>query len=224
MNAFPDIRPAESSKNALPAPFPLVAVDVGNTRAKFGLFPRATASGLPEPAQCLHVPHEGSDLDVLGSWLAEAGFRTVFWWIGSVNRPAGTRLVDWLRSHRAVYPIRLLAAGDLPLSVAVERPDMVGVDRLLDALAANGLRTPDQPAVVVDVGTAITVDLVSREGVFLGGAILPGIGMSAKALHAFTDLLPLVEVADLSPLRWDGPPIRPCAPGCSGVRSGPSAN
>ncbi len=75
---------------------------------------------------------------------------------------------------------------------------MVGVDRLLDALAANALRGPGRPAVVVDVGTAITVDLLSAEGAFLGGAILPGIAMSARALHEFTDLLPLVDVSELA--------------------------
>ena len=51
---------------------------------------------------------------------------------------------------------------------------------------------------IVDVGTAITVDLVSADGAFLGGAILPGIQMSARALHEFTDLLPLVDVSDLT--------------------------
>jgi type III pantothenate kinase len=51
---------------------------------------------------------------------------------------------------------------------------------------------------VVDVGSAITVDLVSANGAFLGGAIAPGIGMSARALHAFTDLLPLVETLELA--------------------------
>jgi type III pantothenate kinase len=75
---------------------------------------------------------------------------------------------------------------------------MVGIDRLLDAVAANRLRHPAAPAVVVDVGTAITVDLVAADGSFQGGAILPGIAMSARALHAFTDLLPLVDVRELS--------------------------
>ena len=51
---------------------------------------------------------------------------------------------------------------------------------------------------IVDVGTAITVDLVSADGAFLGGSILPGIQMAARALHHFTDLLPLVNVSDLS--------------------------
>ncbi len=75
---------------------------------------------------------------------------------------------------------------------------MVGVDRLLDAVAANRLRQPHRPAVVIDVGTAITVDLVAADGAFCGGAILPGIGISARALHTFTDLLPLVEMPELS--------------------------
>ncbi|MBU4399725.1 MAG: type III pantothenate kinase, partial [Planctomycetes bacterium] len=81
--------------------------------------------------------------------------------------------------------------------VRLPRPDMVGIDRLVDAVAVNRLRRPGQPAAIVDVGTAITVDLVSAEGVFLGGAILPGIEMSARALLQFTDLLPLVDTSDL---------------------------
>ncbi len=74
---------------------------------------------------------------------------------------------------------------------------MVGIDRLVDAVAVNRLRDAGRPAVVVDVGSAITVDLVSRDGAFLGGAILPGIAMSARAIHEFTDLLPLVEMSEL---------------------------
>jgi type III pantothenate kinase len=71
---------------------------------------------------------------------------------------------------------------------------MVGIDRLAGAVAANRLREAQRPAIVVDLGTAITVDLVNPQGVFLGGAILPGIGMSARALYEFTDLLPLLDL------------------------------
>ena len=120
------------------------------------------------------------------------------WWIASVNRPAATRLIDWLGQHRPDDRITLLAAGDLPLEVRLERPDMVGIDRLVDAVAVNRLRDAGRPAVIVDVGTAITVDLLSADGAFLGGAILPGIQMSARALHEFTDLLPLVDVSELT--------------------------
>jgi len=74
----------------------------------------------------------------------------------------------------------------------------VGIDRLLDSVAANRLRRPGRPAVVADVGTAITVDAISADGAFLGGAILPGIGMSARAFAEFTDLLPLIEMSELA--------------------------
>jgi type III pantothenate kinase len=131
-------------------------------------------------------------------WLEDCSQPHAAWWIGSVNRPATTRLLDWIRQHRPADPLTLLSAGDLPLRVELERPDMVGVDRLLDAVAANHLRRPGRPAVVVDVGTAITVDLVSAEGGFRGGAILPGIAMSARAMHEFTDLLPLIGMDELS--------------------------
>ena len=120
------------------------------------------------------------------------------WHIGSVNRPAASRLIDWLRDHRAADEIVLVTSGDLPLEVKLPRPDMVGVDRLLDGFAANRLRSPGRPAVVVDVGSAITVDLVDAAGAFLGGAILPGIAMSARALHEFTDLLPQIDMAELA--------------------------
>ena len=79
--------------------------------------------------------------------------------------------------------ITLLTAGDLPLKIDSERPDMVGIDRLLGAVAVNAMRPAHRPAVVIYFGTAITVDLVSPEGTFQGGAILPGIGMLARAFH-----------------------------------------
>lgn len=122
------------------------------------------------------------------------GSRT--WALASVNRPAATRLVDWIRTHCPEDPILLLAATDVPISVDVAAPDRVGIDRLLDAVAANAQRRFDRPAVVVDAGSAITVDYVTSDGTFRGGAILPGTRMAARALNHFTDLLPLVEVPE----------------------------
>jgi type III pantothenate kinase len=177
---------------------PLIAVDVGNARVKFGLLESLDfGDGFPEPSRTLHVPGRPLEVARVAAWLAETATGRAAWWIGSVNRPAATSLIDWLRAERPNDPITLLAVGDLPLVVAVERPERVGVDRLLDAVAANRLRRPGCPAIVVDVGTAITVDLVAADGAFQGGAILPGIAMSARAMHEFTDLLPLVEMSEL---------------------------
>ncbi|HUT93208.1 MAG TPA: type III pantothenate kinase [Thermoguttaceae bacterium] len=178
--------------------FPLVAADVGNNRIKLGLFEADSRDELPEPKAWFGVSDREPDLDRIGRWLSEDVPASVSWWIGSVNRPTTTRLIDWLRTTRPSDRITMLAAGDLSLVVAVERPDMVGIDRLLDAVAVNRLRDPCRAAVIVDLGSAITVDAVSREGSFLGGVIMPGIGMSARALHEFTDLLPWIDVAGLT--------------------------
>jgi type III pantothenate kinase len=194
--------PGSESLALHPSSFPLVAVDVGNQRIKCGLFAASPADEtLPEPNWTLTIGPGPSNMDRLGARVADLA-PAASWWIGSVNRPSAAGLVEWLRSHRPEDRIRLLAAGDLPIRVALERPDMVGIDRLLDAVAANRLRRPKRAAAVVDVGSAITVDLVSEKGEFLGGSIVPGIGMSARALHSFTDLLPLVDMSELE----DPPP------------------
>lgn len=175
----------------------MIAVDIGNNRIKLGRFAAVAAATLPLPSATFQLDAAQPDLEDLGQWLAADAVAPTRWWIACVNRPALTCLVSWIRARRPQDRITLLAAGDLPLVVQVERPDMVGIDRLLDAVGANQLRDPQRPAVVVDIGSATTVDWVSRDGVFLGGAILPGLAMSARALHEFTDLLPLVDLSQL---------------------------
>ncbi len=178
---------------------PLVAVDIGNSRIKLGLFEsrHPVAAGLPTPVRTCDVTPPSESLKKIADWLGPDQLPHVTWHIGSVQRSLTSQLVTWLR-ERGVQNITLLASSDLPLHVSLPRPDMVGIDRLLGAVAANAVREPQRGAIVVDLGTAITVDLVSPEGTFLGGAILPGIGLSARALHEFTDLLPLLDMQSLS--------------------------
>jgi type III pantothenate kinase len=197
-----------------------IAADVGNARIKLGVFAADCTAELPEPLQTLPLLGDEPELDKIDPWLekvSQPGGADIpvcrlkcgsqdrqecsspcHWWLASVNRPAATRLIDWLKTHRPADRVTLLAAGDLPLQVRLERPDMVGIDRLVDALAVNRLRDAGRPVVIVDVGSAITVDLVAADGAFLGGAILPGIQMAARAMHEFTDLLPLVDTSELS--------------------------
>lgn len=189
---------------------PLVAVDVGNSRVKLGLYRQLSdgRNGLSTPSatyDLLTAALTNTDrateepVTAVAGWLEQQGqsLGSVAWRIGSVQRVASSRLVEGLRD-RGVDNLALLASGDLPLVVAVPQPDRVGIDRLLGALAANAVRPADRPAMVVSLGTAITVDLVGADGSFRGGAILPGIGLAARALHQFTDLLPELDMQALA--------------------------
>jgi type III pantothenate kinase len=199
---------------------PLIAVDIGNSRIKFGLFTGGGSDdALPEPVQTIELPVSSFDARKLDVWLAETmGLVNVstVWWIASVNRPPTERLAAWLQERGAIEfnlgdknkrsspaptdsrsAFCRLKHSDLPIVVSLPEPGRVGIDRLLGALAVNRLRATDRQAIVIDVGSAITVDVVSPQGAFLGGAILPGIGMSARAMHEFTDLLPLLAMDEL---------------------------
>lgn len=97
-------------------------------------------------------------------------------------------------AQESVHEPVLVIGRDLPLPIdtAVENPESVGVDRLCAAVAAF-----DQlgvSCVVADFGTAITIDCVNDQGVFQGGAILPGLALSAQSLHRNTAQLPEVEL------------------------------
>ncbi len=112
--------------------------------------------------------------------------------VASVNPPALARL-------RAVAPAAgpaapLVARDDFPIPMAtdVDEPEKVGVDRLLAALAAY--RLTGSACVVVDCGTAVTVDAVDAGGTFLGGAIFPGRDTMARALAEGAAQLPQVAI------------------------------
>ena len=80
----------------------------------------------------------------------------------------------------------------LPLEVLLERPSEVGADRLVNAVAAH--RSYTGPLVVVDFGTATTLDVVDGNGAYTGGIIAPGINLSMRALHMAAAQLPNVAV------------------------------
>src|SRR5579864_797057 len=80
---------------------------------------------------------------------------------------------------------------DLGITVRYDNPREVGADRLVNAVA--GFTKYGGPCIVVDLGTTINFDIVSKDKVFLGGVICPGIGMSISGLFAKTARLPMVD-------------------------------
>lgn len=91
-------------------------------------------------------------------------------------------------------PFVLQAGVKTGLKVRYRNPLEVGADRIAGAIAA-AQRHPSQDFIVVDCGTATTFDVVNAAGDYLGGAILPGMGVSAESLASHTAKLPRIEIA-----------------------------
>lgn len=87
---------------------------------------------------------------------------------------------------------RLSADMPLPVRIGYQTPWTLGNDRIADIVGAR-VTVPGRWALVVDIGTAITYDVLSPEGVFVGGNIAPGVFMRLEALNHYTARLPLVE-------------------------------
>lgn len=83
----------------------------------------------------------------------------------------------------------------IPLINQYETPQTLGMDRLAAAVGAASL-APGKDLMVVDMGTAMTIDFVGYKGEFLGGVISPGMSMRFKALHTMTGSLPLCDRSD----------------------------
>jgi type III pantothenate kinase len=165
-----------------------VVVDVGNTRIKWG---RCQGDRV---AESVSLPPEDA-----GSWTRQlerwALDRPLDWVVSGVHPQRRDTLVEWLRNQGQRVMV-LESPDQLPLEVLVERPERVGIDRLLNAVAANRRRQSGIPGVIVDAGSAVTVDWLNEQGAFCGGAIFPGVRLMAQALHEYTALLPLVEFRD----------------------------
>lgn len=83
----------------------------------------------------------------------------------------------------------------IPFENAYKTPKTLGVDRIA-LVAAAFFEYPKKNVLIIDAGTCITYDFINEEGVYLGGAISPGIQMRYKALHHFTEKLPLLNCND----------------------------
>lgn len=86
----------------------------------------------------------------------------------------------------------------LPFAINYSTPETLGRDRIA-AVAAAWKRFPGRNVLVIDMGTCITYDLLTAKGVYEGGAISPGLHMRFKALHNFTEKLPLIDPESPTP-------------------------
>lgn len=168
-----------------PEPFDLV-VDVGNSRSKLALFQGAKVirAGV----------FNDFNLDVISTFIDDLPVRAVA--LGSVARP-DPELEELLNARFRTF--RLTGQSPSPLRVVYDTPATLGVDRLANAVAASSM-FPSRSVVAIDIGSCITYDLVTALHGFEGGIISPGPGIRARAMHAYSARLPLVDPAPDVPL------------------------
>jgi type III pantothenate kinase len=176
---------------------PAVVVDVGNTRMKWGRVNQARVR------DWVALPHDDSTAwqMQINEWKINP---KMSWCVAGVQPERCDALVKWLRGQGRQVT-QLDSWRQLPIKVDVDKKDRVGIDRLLDGVAANLYRMENRPAIVIDAGSAVTVNLIDEEGAFRGGAILPGCGLMGQALHAFTAKLPPIQL----PAKSDQLPFAP---------------
>lgn len=173
----------------------LLCIDIGNTHITLGLF---------EGSQLLHHWRLATDLRRTGD---DYGFalRGMMQQVGcdphSVTGAIMASVVPdltgtWLTIGTEVLgysPFLFTAADCKGIPIAYDPPHEVGSDRLADVWAVRA--GYELPVCIVDFGTATTFDAVDRTGTYLGGAIAPGLRISAEALFQETSLLPKVDLA-----------------------------
>jgi type III pantothenate kinase len=173
----------------------ILVFDVGNTELTIGLFAGTELHG--HWRLMTDVPRSSDELGVLLRSLLEAdGFNAEVVTaaaIGSVVPRVTSPLRDACKQYFGVaQPLVVDASTALPITLDVDEPLTVGADRVINTLAASRLFSAD--AIVVDMGTAITFDCITADGVFLGGVIAPGVLTSAETLTRRTSKLPATEL------------------------------
>ncbi len=164
----------------------VLACDIGNTTIRFAHVhgDQIIDSG------CMQIGNLGALGDALDQlWEQIPEPREIA--AGSVN-PAGLKALEAAALEAANQDVLVIGRElPLPIETNLPRPESIGVDRLCCAAAA--FDHLGSACVVADFGTAVTIDCVNNEGIFMGGAILPGLTMSAESLNSNTAQLPKVE-------------------------------
>jgi type III pantothenate kinase len=197
----------------------LLAIDVGNTNTVLGLYRLATPG---EPAALLAdwrvTTHRQLTVDEIGIILRDLFSLRALTLdqvkgvvVSSVVPPLDTTLRRAIELYFKVKPIFVEPGTRTGLPILTDNPAEVGADRIVNCVAAHeifkntiaqpaagspqpAIASPHPPVIVVDFGTATTFDVVSPKGEFLGGAIAPGLGISAEALFARAARLPRIDI------------------------------
>ena len=170
----------------------VVAVDIGNSAAKWSV---GQPDGSRAAMQRVSIKSHDWPSEILRdvrSACPHPGSGSVVWRIATVSSPARLQLIAALQRCVSPANIRTITRRHVPMTPLVRYPDRLGIDRLLAGWMATRLY-PNRRVVVVDAGSAITIDSVGPASEFHGGVILPGLSLQFESLGRGTDALPLLD-------------------------------
>lgn len=159
-----------------------LAIDIGNTRTKAGVFNNAGSLSLLKNSERI-------DTEEIIEIIETHSIKSAI--LSSVGSSEYCSILA--EKIRTKVPLLILDAGTpLPISINYQNKETLGVDRIAAATAAHSL-FPESDVLTIQAGTCIVCDLVTQDGVYRGGSISPGLDMRFAALHTFTNRLPLVS-------------------------------
>ncbi len=179
----------------------MFAVDIGNSSTKIAV--QATGGEHDRWSRETTISNE---VDIDSALDLEVDTPFADWFISSVNQPRCDQLTGWIARRHPGHSVRLICETDVPLPSAVEYRQATGIDRLIAAWIATELNDASGPVIVIDAGTAVTIDVVDGEGLFRGGVIYAGASSMLKHLSDSTDALPDLSEPDYR--RLGGDPAR----------------
>jgi len=153
-------------------------IDIGNTAVKLALFKDKELVSATAIGDCN-----------LKNVLSFVGVQFISGAIISSVKELNKEIEKIINHFDALF---LVENTPVPITIAYKTPHTLGRDRIAAVVGASVL-FPKQDVLVFDAGTCLTIDFINKEKVYKGGRISPGITMRFKALHTFTDKLPLVQ-------------------------------
>lgn len=172
----------------------LLTIDVGNTNTVFGIYRGEKLLGHFRLSTMADRTSDELGMQILQYYsfrgLKASDTEAVI--IASVVPPIMHTLINAIRKYVGVLPLVVGRDVDTGLENRYDNPKEVGIDRLVNAVSA--IKKYGTPLIIIDIGTATTFDVISKEGAYMGGAIFPGIRVAMEALFMKASKLPRVDI------------------------------
>jgi type III pantothenate kinase len=172
----------------------LLAIDIGNTNIKLGIFDGDRLKATWNLATGIHRTSDEYGGVVLNLMERKRFLPSKITGVVlcGVVPPLLYTFEELCRKYLNTKPLVVEAGIKTGMRIRLDNPREVGPDRVVNAVAAQNLY--GKPVIIIDLGTATTFDVVSKEGDYLGGAIAPGIVIATEALFTRTAALPRIEL------------------------------